>query len=1245
MPIRYIIGRAGTGKTARCLEEIRDALRREPEGPPLVLIVPEQATFQAEYALVSTPGLGGSIRAQVLSFRRLAFRVMQEAGGLARIHIDDSGKKMLLYDLLHQHEKELKHFRSSAGQIGFVDSLNRMFREFRHYCITPDKLEQFVRKLDGAAGAPAAAAAAASGAGEAPAGDSGVPGTEGAHETNTAVSGTDGARETNALNPTADKLRDLLFLYKRFEERLASRYTDSDHLLAKTAEAIPESAFAREAVVWIDGFYGFTPQELQIVGQLMQFSRHVTVTLGVDRDYGADEEPDELDPFHPTARALVRLKRLAAQLGIAEEPVVRLDGPPPRFAQSPMLAHLERSLVEIGARPYRGTHEQQEGKGSKGVFLAAAVNRRAEAEGVARDIIRLVRDEGCRWRDIAVMVRDLESYGDVLAVTFADYNIPYFLDQKRTVLHHPAVELVRSALEAVIGRWHNDAVFRCVKTELLFPIGVDEDPDSAAALRDAMCRLENYVLAAGIQGYRWTEPRRWTYRVGSMLDDVQESAMADADEAFYEEIDRLRQMIVRPLSELEDGLRKAGTVREMAEALYRFLERLDVPGKLERWSRDCLEQGRPEKAREHAQVWSSLVDLLDQIVEMMGDERIDPDRLAGIVDAGLESVKLGLVPPSLDQVLVGSMDRTRSGTVRHLFVLGANDGVLPARPKEDGVLSEPEREKLIAGGLELAEGSRRQLLDETFLLYAALTVPSESVRISYPLADEEGKTMLPSEMVKRIRSLFPNVREKLLMNDPPVGETQQPTAPDSDPYEYIAHPERALSHLAVQLRHWMRGLPIADVWWEVYNRLCADPNWRERLRRTLGSLLFTNRVEPLPPDIGRRLYGELLQASVSRMERFVACPFSQFASHGLKLVERRVYRLDAPDIGQLFHAALSRVALEIERDGADWGAMAPEQLAERASRAVDELAPRLQGEILLSSKRYGYIARKLKQIVGRAAVVLGVHARMSEFVPVGLEVGFGPGQPLPALEFRLDNGSRMEIVGRIDRVDRAASEHGVLLRVIDYKSSDTALSLADVYYGMSLQMLTYLDVVITHAERWIGERAKPAGVLYFHVHNPLLVRKNSLSPEEAEAQLLKRFKMKGLVLEDAETVRLMDRSLRERNGHSQFIPVALKADGGFYKQSSVASEAKWERLRQYVRGMIRSIGNGIAEGRVDVRPIRLGPKLACTRCPYKPVCQFEPLFEGNDYMRLPRIEKEAVWQAIETAAQGAAEAAAGTADT
>ncbi|PYI51795.1 helicase-exonuclease AddAB subunit AddB [Paenibacillus flagellatus] len=1187
MAIRFILGRSGSGKTSRCLDDIRELLRREPDGPPLVLLVPEQATFQAEHALVSTPGLGGTIRAQVLSFRRLAFRIMQEAGGTARVHIDDSGKKMLLYELLHRYADELAEFRASSDQMGFIDRLNRMYGEFRRYCITPERLEQFVRGAERS---------------DDPANGAGLP---------------------------IGKLNDLLFVYKRFEERLSNHYIDSEHLLTKLAELLPASAYAREARVWIDGFYGFTPQEMQVIGELMTCSRDVAVSLCVDRDYGASDVPDELDLFHPTARTLVRLKRIAEERGAAVEPSVTLTGTPPRFARSPKLAHVERSLEFRGAKPFGGGVSGPGGTAE--IKLVAAVNRRAEAEGVAREIVRLVRDEGCRWRDVAVTVRNPESYADLLAVTFADYGIPFFLDKKRSVLHHPVVELIRSGLEVAAGNWRNDAVFRCVKTDLLFPLVRDDDAASSAArtarLRDAMCRLENYVLAAGIQGSRWTETRDWTYRVGSMLDDVQEES-GSADERFYAEMNRLRRIVVKPLAALEEGLREADSVRGMAEALYRFLESVDAPAKLERWSRECLADGRPEQAREHAQVWGSVVDLLDQIVEVLGDETLSLERFAGLVDAGLESVRLGLVPPSLDQVLVGTMDRTRSGAVRHMFVLGANDGVLPAKPEEDGVLSEPERERLTEAGLELAEGSRRKLLDEPFLLYAALTTPSDSLWISYPLADEEGKSLLPSEIVKRFKTMFPTVKERLLATDPPVGEQ----APGEDPYEYAVRPDKALSHLAVQLRQWMRGVPIAESWWDVYNWMCARPAWRERLRRTLRSLLFTNREEPLPAPLSRELYGELLRASVSRMERFVACPFSQFASHGLRLAERRVYRLDAPDIGQLFHAALSRIALELQREGVDWGALSADECFERASRVVDELAPRLQGEILLSSKRYGYIARKLKQIVGRASVVLGVHARRGEFVPIGLEVGFGPDQPLPPLEFELDNGCRMQIVGRIDRVDRADSEKGVLLRVIDYKSSDTSLRLAEVFYGMSLQMLTYLDVVLTHAERWIGAKATPAGVLYFHVHNPLLVRKNALSPEEAAAQMLKRFKMKGLVLEDAETVRLMDGSLRERSGHSELVPVALKTDGGFQKVSSVVTEPQWDKLRGFVRKTIRRIGEEITDGCVDIRPFRMGPKLACTFCPYKPVCQFEPLFEGNDYRKLHRIDKDTVWQTIGEAA-------------
>lgn len=1184
MAIRYILGRSGSGKTERCLDEIRTILRREPEGPPLVLIVPEQATFQAEHALVSTPGLGGTIRAQVLSFRRLAFRVMQELGGTARIHIDDSGKKMLLYELLRQHAEELRQFRTSSEQNGFIDHLNRMYGEFRRYCVTPDRLEQIVRQAER-------------------------------------------RREPeSAFGLPTDKLHDLLLVYKRFEEQLSGHYLDSEHLLTDLADMLPQAAYIRGARVWIDGFFGFTPQELRVIGELAAGGAETTVTLCVDRDYESSDSPDELGLFHPTARTLVRLKRLIEERQVAQEPVVVLDADPPRrFVSRPRLAHLERSFEYRNAKPYADgarTDDERE------IVLAAAANRRAEAEGAAREIVRLVRDEGCRWRDIAVMVRHTESYGDLLALTFAEFSIPYFLDQRRSVLHHPVVELIRSGLEVAAGRWRNDAVFRCVKTDLLAPLPAEDDDGEAARMRDALCRLENYVLAAGIQGSRWTEVRPWTYRVGSTLDDVQEGAANGPGEAFYAEMDRLRRMVAKPLAALDEGLRAAADVRGMTEALYRFLERTDVPSRLERWSRKCLEAGLPEKAREHTQVWGSIVELLDQIVEMLGSSTMAVDRFAGVVEAGLESVRLGLVPPSLDQVLVGTMDRTRSGVVRHCFVLGANDGVMPAKPQEDGILAEPERELLAEAGLELTEGSRRKLLDESFLIYMTLAAPSETLWVSYPLADEEGRSLLPSEIVKRLKTMFPSLRERLLLTDPVAGDAQ----PDRDPYEYAANPDKAISHLAAQLRQWMRGAPLDESWWDVYNWLCRHPEWREKLRRTLGSLFYSNREAPLPEPISRKLYGDQLRASVSRMERFVSCPFSQFASHGLRLAERQVYRLDAPDIGQLFHAALSRVAAELQRDGTDWGALSADQCLDRASQAVDELAPRLQGEILLSSKRYGYIARKLKQIVGRASVVLGVHARRGEFVPIGLEIGFGPGQLLPALEFELANGVRMEIVGRIDRVDRADSDKGVLLRVIDYKSSDTSLKLADVFYGMSLQMLTYLDVVITHAERWIGVPSLPAGVLYFHVHNPMLMRKNALSPEEAEAELLKRFKMKGLVLDDAEAVRMMDDTFRERGGHSQLIPVALKADGSFYKNSSVVSERQWEGLRGYVRGMITRIGERITDGDVEIRPVRSGAKLACAYCPYKPVCQFEPLFEGNAYNRLRRIEKDAVWREIDRSA-------------
>ncbi|SDC71820.1 DNA helicase/exodeoxyribonuclease V, subunit B [Paenibacillus sp. UNCCL117] len=1175
MAFQFVLGRAGTGKTASCLEQIKQRLKAEPQGKPLIWLVPEQATFQAEYALASEPELRGTLRAQVLSFRRLAWRVMQEVGGTSRLPIDDTGKKLLLHRILHKQRDRLRSLRDTAGQTGFLEHMSELFTELKRYRITADELAAFYSAR---------------------------------------ISDSERAGAS-----FANKLHDLQLVYAEFQEELSRLYLDGEDYLSLLIDQVPKSSYLREASIWIDGFYGFSPQESAVIEQLALHTEDVRITLSLDRPYGAGEPVPELELFHPTARTMSQLSQRLVELGVELNPTVVLEAnPPARFAANPVLAHLERSWG-LGVRPaYRMKPEERAGSA---LHITAAVHRRAEVEGTARAIRRLVREEGLRWRDCAVSVRNLEAYGDLIAGTFADYGIPLFLDRKRPVLHHPMVEFIRSALEVVRQHWRYDAVFRCVKTGFFIPLRRTDKGSAERVSTHGFDRLENYVLAFGIQGSRWREGADWTYRYDTSIE--REEDESGVESAFLRSINHYRRIIAQPLGVFQDKLRERKTVKERVEALYELLTELQVPERLEKWSQEALNAGEPEKAREHAQVWDRVIDMLDQLVELTGEEDISVEQFAKLIETGMESIKLGLVPPTLDQVLIGSMDRTRNARIKHLFVLGVTEGVMPAKIAESGVLTETEREHLASAGLQLAEDGRRKLLDENFLIYNALCTPSEGLWISYPLADEEGKSLLPSDVIRRIRRLFPDVPEQLGLNEP--GSRTEA----DEQLDYVTHPDKALSMLVVQLKQWMRGAPVHGVWWSVYNWFARQPEHSGRLARLTEALQYTNRIAPLSERTSRELYGDSIDTSVSRMERFVACPFSQFASHGLRLKERRMFRLEAPDVGQLFHAALSRFAEQIVAEGADWGGLSAAECERRAALVIDALTPRLQGEILLSSKRYHYIARKLKQVIGRAAYMLGEHAKRGQFQPIGLEVGFGAGERIPALHYELDNGVRMNLRGRIDRIDRADTEKGALLRVIDYKSSSKALQLGDVYYGLSLQMMTYLDVILTHAPLWLGTEAQPAGVLYFHVHNPVLQVKNALSAEQADKELRKRFKMKGLLSADADTVRLMDSALVGASGYSELLPVALKSDGGFYKSSSVATEQEWGTVRRHVQRTIREIGTSMSNGHIAIEPYRKGTAVACQGCSFQPVCQFDPQLAGNSYKQLPMLGKDLALELME----------------
>lgn len=1170
MTTRFLIGRAGSGKTRKCLEEIREKLLGEPTGVnPLILLVPEQATFQAEHDLITTPNLPGLIRAQVLSFRTLSWRVMQETGNVGGIVIDEIGKKLLLQRILQKHREQFKMFQSASEKMGFIDELFGLFSELNHYCIHASEL---LSSLSGI-----------------------------------------GSNLTTRASQIQAKLEDIEIVYREYEELMATCYLDSDKYLNILADQLPDSISFKGAELWIDGFYSMTPQELAVIASGLRHFENVTISLCLDRAYTAEQEPLEMDIFYPTAKTMVQIQQCLQQMGMPPAEVVILnDDVLPRYRKSPMLAHLERNYehrLSTKCPIFEGNGDE--------ITIYSAANRRAEIDGAAREILRLIRDEGLRYRDLQVRVRNLEDYGDMIRTQFMEYEIPIFLDQKRSVFHHPLVEFIRSALDIILHNWRFDAVFRCVKTDFLLEL--DSKPTkrtSKRVSRQEMDELENLVLAYGIQGSRWTDTKSWNFKAYQSIED---ETVDMEDELFNQRMDNCRRAVSRPLKNFQKKLKAASNVKAQVEALYNLLENVKVPQILFVMSDEAQAEGNPEKAKIHAQIWENCIQMLEQMVDIMGEDTISIELFTQLVETGLDSIRQGLVPPSLDQVLIGNLDRTRSSQAKVVLVLGVNDGILPSAKSEDGLITEYEREVLHEAGLQIAETSRRRLLDEQFLIYTVLCAPSHRLWLSYPYADDDGKSMLPSEVIKHVKGIFPKTENKQLSTQPSAHMD------DEAQLEFVSGAGIVLSHLVIQLKDFINGTNIHEGWFEVYNFFLTHETLKGKMDMIANSLSYNNQEEMLREQTSLSLYGKSLQSSVSRMERFVACPFSHFASNGLRLEERKTYRLEAPAIGQLYHAALSKLMKDLEIEGKALEDLTEEELFIRVSYIVDTLSPRVHDNILTSSARFQYISRKLKQVLFRSGLALKEHAKRGSFKPIGFEVCFGPNEKLPALNVDLDNGRSMNIVGRIDRIDHAVQDNTSLLRIVDYKSSSTNLELSKVYHGLSLQMLTYLDVVLTYSEHLIGETALPAAVLYFHVHNPMIQDANPLAADSVEKEVWKEFRTKGLVLADEDVVKLMDGSI---SSHSELLPVSLKSDGSFMKKSSIAQPEQWDQLRNHVRKTIQEIGSEIMNGKVDIAPYRMGKRSACDFCPQKSVCQFEPLFTGNGHRTVDTMADDTIWEII-----------------
>lgn len=1139
LSLRFILGRAGSGKTTCCLDAIRRDLERAIEGKNLILLVPEQATFQNELELASTPFLNGIIRAQVLSFRRLAWHVLQEVGGGARIHIGDLGKHMVIRQFIENRKTELKIFSGASEQPGFVESLAGAISEFKLYQVQVKDLERILEEKSG---------------------------------------------EDSLL---LSKLADLRLIYQDLEEYLLGRFIDPDDYLNLLAEKVHLSSTIINGEIWIDGFTGFTPQELKVIEALLGTAQRVNITLTLDSKAS--------DVFNITRDTYNKISELALKKGVLIEKPLLLDQETPyRFQGSPALAHLEKFFFNLEVESF----EEE----AHDIKIISAQNHRVEVEAIAREIRKLCREQGYRFKDIAVILRDFANYDLLIETIFSDYDIPFFIDRKRTVMHHPLVELIRSALEVVEDGWSYQSVFRYLKTDL------------ANVTRWEVDILENYCLAHGIKGKTWYNGRPWQYRKKHEASSTNELGENEKKELAY--INKIRDRAIKELKGFYDKVIEAVTTKHVIQAVFQLLVDLDVPRKLEKWAELANDEGQLEMAREHNQIWDGIVDILDQMVETLGEQMINLESLRKVMDSGLESLKLGLIPPGLDHVMIGSLERSRNPNLKAVFVMGVGDGVLPARPLSEGLFNDFEREFLKDLGLELAPGTKEKIFDEEFLIYTALTRASQYLVLSYPLADSEGRALRPSLVIKRVKELFPKINE-LNIGVEPSGEVEIDL-------EFISHPQKALAFLGAKLRQAKEGQAIDPIWWDVYHWLLNDTRGRIGLEKVIEGLFHHNQTSPIDPILARKVFGNPLRVSVSRLEKFQSCPFSHFTSYALGLKEREVFKFTQPDLGQFFHVALEQFSKKLAERNLDWGQVDKKEVLDITNEIVENLIPQIQNEILLSSAKYRYLTKKFKKTIQRAALVLMEHARRGKFRPVGLEVAFGPQGQLPALKLTLDDGTEMELVGRIDRIDAARMDDKFLLRVIDYKSGAAGLSLLEVFYGFKLQLVAYLDIILTYAQHLLdAQDVLPAGVLYFYLKDPLINTSGPIDQDEIESIILKELKMQGLVLADVKVFRLMDSETKE--GWSPIIPVAINKENNFYKNSQVASLEKIEILRNHIRQVLKQAGETILKGDVSISPYQLKGFKACNYCSFQIVCQFDPQVEGNSYRTMKPMDNEEIW--------------------
>ena len=963
------------------------------------------------------------------------------------------------------------------------------------------------------------------------------------------------------------KLKDLGLIYQNFKEYLQEKYITTEETYDRLAKQLEKSKLIKNSIVVLDGFTGFTPIQNKVLRKIFRYAAEVYITITIDQESGKEKKISENHLFSLSNKTLASLYQIAELEKVAVLEPVWMKQKTNRFEEREDLIYLERNLFRYPTRGYQKNPEH--------IHLLSADSMEDEVRQACRKIRELLK-KGYAYREIAVITGELPEYAGMVEEVFSSYQIPFFLDETKAITLNPFIEYIRAAISVLVKQFSYESVFHYLRSGM-----VDFK-------REEIDALEQYCIAYGIKG-----KKAWS----SVF------VRGNLEREEMERLNQLRSKLMEDFSVFQTGKQKA---EKQIYQLYEFLRKNKCEEKLRKFEKYFADQKDKSKEKEYHQIYLLVMQLLEQIFLLLGDEKLSWEEMGQIIDAGFGEIQVGLIPQCIDQVLVGDMERTRLKQVKALFFLGMNEGKIPRTSSKGGILSDIDREFLADAKLELSPTPRQKLFIQKFYFYLMVTKPSHYLFLSYANLNKEGKTCKPSYFIDQLKKIFPALEEEKGIG---IGE----------PYTF----EEARKSVALLLPRIKKEKMEEEKEEYLYalTSLLKEKNtsWWEEI---CDAAFFQYEPEVISKEAANTLYGAVIYSSVSRLEKMAACAFAHHLEYGLGLKERQEYRFEAVDLGNVLHGVLEIFAGKLAENNYTWLNFPKEEGKEILKAALEAYAISYGDTILFSTARNAYGLEKIERILWRTVRTLQYQLQKGKFLPKSFELSFSALEDLDSVTIRLGEKEKLRLGGRIDRVDTYEEKDHIYVKVMDYKSGNQKFQLAALYHGLQLQLVMYLNVAMELEQKKYPKAAvHPGAFLYYHVTDPMVEIKEELEEEEIEQLIRQELRANGRFNEKEEVRIGLDHTHETK---SDVVYLEYKKDGSISSRSQAIPEEQMILMQKYAREKAGELGKRMASGEIQKNPILLKDRDACTFCSFKHICGFDERLPGYKKVQPEELEEEEI---------------------